>query len=128
MGQFEIMVLKRGLFLVLGCLALLLGLLGIIVPLLPTVPFILLAAFCFARSSKRLHLWLMTHPWFAEALKDWQDHRGIRRHLKRRAMLLTGCSFGISILLVPILWVKGLLLMLAAGLLWYLKTLPEIDT
>ncbi|AVV81902.1 membrane protein [Shewanella putrefaciens] len=64
------MVLKRGFFLLLGLTALALGLLGIVLPLLPTVPFILLAAFCFARSSERLHMWLMAHPWFADALTN----------------------------------------------------------
>jgi len=122
------MILKRGLFLLIGCLALGLGLLGIIVPLLPTVPFILLAAFCFARSSTRLHQWLMTHPWFADALTQWQEHRAMRPGLKRRAMLLSGLSFSVSILVVPIVWVKLLLLTMAIGLLWYLKTIPEIES
>lgn len=117
------MILKRGLFLLIGCLALGLGLLGIVLPLLPTVPFILLAAFCFARSSERLHQWLMTHPWFADALTQWQQHRAMRPGLKRRAMLLTGLSFSVSILVVPIVWVKLLLLTMACGLLWYLKTI-----
>ncbi|QYJ80620.1 YbaN family protein [Shewanella acanthi] len=121
------MVLKRGFFLLLGCLALALGLLGIVLPLLPTVPFILLAAFCFARSSERLHHWLMNHPWFSDALLQWQEKRAMRPTLKKKAMWLTGLSFCISIAIVPIVWVKFLLLLMALGLLWYLKSIPEID-
>lgn len=126
-GIFYIMVIKRGLFLLLGLIALVLGLLGIVLPLLPTVPFILLAAFCFARSSKRLHLWLMTHPWFADTLTQWQQQGAMRKSLKRKAMLVSILSFSFSIIVVPILWVKGVLIVMALILLWYLKTIPEIE-
>lgn len=121
------MVLKRGLFLLLGLTALVLGLVGIVLPILPTVPFILLAAFCFARSSERLHHWLMTHPWFADALAQWQEQRAMRKGLKRKAMIVSALSFSLSIIVVPILWVKGLLFVMALVLLWYLKGIPEIE-
>jgi uncharacterized membrane protein YbaN (DUF454 family) len=120
------MVIKRGLYLIVGLLSLLLGVIGIVVPLLPTVPFILLAAFCFARSSERLHQWLMTHPWFAEALNNWQTKRALNRTLKRRAMIMTTLSFAISITLVPLIWVKLMLLGMLCGLLIYLWQIPEL--
>lgn len=121
------MAIKRGLFLLLGLIALALGLLGIVLPLLPTVPFILLAAFCFARSSERLHFWLMTHPWFADTLTQWQQQGAMRKSLKRKAMLVSVLSFSFSIIIVPILWVKGVLIVMALILLWYLKMIPEIE-
>ena len=120
------MVIKRGLYLIVGLLSLLLGVIGIVVPLLPTVPFILLAAFCFARSSERLHQWLMSHPWFAEALNNWQTKRALNRTLKRRAMIMTTFSFAISITLVPLIWVKLMLLGMLCGLLIYLWQIPEL--
>ena len=120
------MVIKRGLYLIVGLLSLLLGVIGIVVPLLPTVPFILLSAFCFARSSERLHTWLMTHPWFAEALNNWQTKRALNRTLKRRAMIMTTLSFAISITLVPLIWVKLMLLGMLCGLLIYLWQIPEL--
>ncbi|MCW3174162.1 YbaN family protein [Shewanella subflava] len=120
------MVIKRGLYLVVGLLSLLLGVIGIVVPLLPTVPFILLAAFCFARSSERLHQWLMTHPWFSEALNNWQTKRALNKTLKRRAMIMTTLSFGISISVVPLVWVKIMLLVMLCGLLIYLWQIPEL--
>ncbi|GGN22992.1 inner membrane protein [Shewanella putrefaciens] len=126
-GHYQLMVLKRGFFLLLGLTALALGLLGIVLPLLPTVPFILLAAFCFARSSERLHMWLMAHPWFADALTQWQQQGAIRKGLKRKAMLISALSFSISIMLVPIMWVKGMLIAMALILLWYLKSIPEVE-
>lgn len=121
------MILKRGLFLIVGLTALTLGLLGIVLPLLPTVPFILLAACCFARSSERLYHWLMTHPWFADALTQWQQQGAIRKGLKRKAMILSALSFSLSIVLVPLLWVKGLLFIMGLFLLWYLSRVPQIE-
>ncbi|QIR16196.1 YbaN family protein [Shewanella aestuarii] len=120
------MLLKRGVYLIIGLTSLLLGIIGIVVPLLPTVPFILLAAYCFARSSDRLHHWLMTHPWFAKALTDWQTKRALNKTLKRRAMIMTTLSFAISIAVVPLLWVKVMLFCMLCGLLVYLWQIPEL--
>lgn len=51
-------------------------------PLLPTVPFLLLAAFCFARSSERLHQWLVGHPTFGPPIRDWEERGAIGRRAK----------------------------------------------
>ncbi|MBE8167159.1 MAG: DUF454 domain-containing protein [Shewanella sp.] len=121
-------MLLRGLLIFVGLLSVLLGVLGIFLPLLPTVPFILLALFCFARSSEKLHQWLVSHPWFAISIADWQQHRGIRRKIKYRAMVLSICSFILSIIFAPLLWIKGLLVVCALLLmifLWRMPTLPD---
>ncbi|MCL1139833.1 YbaN family protein [Shewanella pneumatophori] len=121
------MVLKRGFFLIIGLCSLGLGILGIVLPLLPTVPFILLAAYCFARSSERLYQWLMRHPWFADALRDWQAKGAIRKSLKKKAYIVSGLSFSVSIVIVPLIWVKLLLVCLCAGLFFYLRSIPELE-
>ena len=121
------MLLKRGVYLIIGLTSLLLGIIGIVVPLLPTVPFILLAAYCFARSSDRLYQWLMSHPWFADALKNWQAQGAIRKSLKKKAYLVSSLSFVTSIVIVPLIWVKVMLACLGAGLIIYLRSIPEID-
>jgi len=69
-------------WLVVGLLALALGAIGIAVPLLPTTPLILLAAFAFARSSNRLHEWLITHDVFGTLIDNWQRHGAISRRAK----------------------------------------------
>ena len=69
-------------WLVVGLVALALGALGIAVPLLPTTPFVLLAAFAFARSSTRLHAWLVTHDVFGTLIDNWQRHGAISRRAK----------------------------------------------
>ena len=69
-------------WLVVGLLALALGALGVALPLLPTTPLILLAAFCFARSSNRLHEWLITHEVFGPLIENWRLHGAISRRAK----------------------------------------------
>lgn len=66
----------------------LLAVLGVFVPLLPTTPFLLLAAWCFARSSERLHRWLLAQPTFGPLIRDWEQHHAIRLRVKLTATLL----------------------------------------
>jgi uncharacterized membrane protein YbaN (DUF454 family) len=65
-------------WLFLGWLFVALGIVGAALPLMPTVPFLLMAAFCFERGSPRLHAWLIHHPKFGPPLVEWQKHRVIR--------------------------------------------------
>ena len=74
----------------LGLISLLCGAIGAVLPLIPTVPFVLLSAFCFARSSTRLHDWLVTHRIFGPFIDDWQKHGAVSRGSKKAATL--GCA------------------------------------
>lgn len=74
-----------------------LAILGVVLPLLPTVPFILVAAFFFARSSERLHNWLLTHPQFGPMITDWQTNGAIRPRVKRLATVSVAAVFLISL-------------------------------
>ncbi|KEO61045.1 YbaN family protein [Thioclava indica] len=89
----------RLLWLTLGLLSLSIGLIGAIVPLVPTVPLMLLAAFFFAKSSDRLHNWLITHPRFGTAIQDWQDHRAISKRAKIAASISIAIAFGFSVII-----------------------------
>ena len=73
---------KRIFFLVLGILSVGLGFLGAFLPLLPTTPFLLLAAFFFSKSSDRLHDWLLNHKLFGKLIRDWREHRAIAPRAK----------------------------------------------
>lgn len=88
----------RWIYLILGLSCVALALLGVILPLLPTVPFLLLAAFFFARSSERLHSWLIGHETFGPMIKDWHDHRAIRPAAKTAATVSIAAVFFISLI------------------------------
>lgn len=77
-----------------------LGSAGAFLPLLPTTPFLLLAAFAASRSSPRLHAWLYGHPRFGPLLRDWRDHRAIRPRAKRAALALLALSWAVIMLTV----------------------------
>ena len=89
----------RAVWAIIGSIALVLGVIGIILPLLPTVPFLILAAFCFARSSERMHAWLLSHKTFGPMILDWQQSGAIRPRAKRAATVSVALVFGISLVL-----------------------------
>ncbi|QDF66745.1 DUF454 domain-containing protein [Shewanella sp. SNU WT4] len=121
------MIFKRGLLLFIGLLSLVLGFAGVFLPVLPTVPFILLSAYCFARSNQRLHDWLHRHPWFADGLQNWEQHKAMRPNLKRKAIMMSALSFMISIYFVPLLWVKVLLICCFCSLMLFIWRIPTLS-
>ena len=90
---------RRLLFVVAGLVCVGLAYLGAILPGLPTTPWVLLASYCFARSSPRLERWLKRSPFFGRLLHDWETHRGIRRPVKVVAVLLVVIVVSLSIAL-----------------------------
>lgn len=81
-----------------------LGTIGIVMPLLPTTPFVILAAFCFTRADPKLAAWLHAHPRFGLALRDWRDQRAISLRAKIIAMIAIAISYVISVMLAPMAW------------------------
>ncbi|WP_066272718.1 YbaN family protein [Hydrogenophaga palleronii] len=65
-----------------GTLSLALGLIGVVLPGLPTTPFVLLAAACYAKASPRLHAWLLNHRFLGPMVRDWEQHRSLTRRTK----------------------------------------------
>jgi len=108
-----------------GAAALLTGIVGIFLPLLPTTPFVLLAAFCFARGSERCENWLMTHPRFGPMVRNWRDHRAIPLRAKQLAwvMMAAGSAWAAFMLPPPWGWAPPLLCALVALWLWRLPDL-----
>lgn len=101
-----------------------LGILGIFLPLLPTTPFILLAAACFARSSDRLHDWLLTRPLAGPIIRDWHEHRSMPPRVKPWAATLIILSFGLSVWMMESSWHRIMLALLMSGLLIALWRIP----
>jgi hypothetical protein len=101
-----------------------LGALGVLLPILPTTPFVLLAAACFARGSERLHTRLMTNRYTGPVILEWRLHRSVTHKTKRMAYIMTVLSFSVSILIVPEMWQKIMLAAIACILAFYLSRLP----
>jgi len=104
------------------------GVIGIFLPLVPTTPFLLLATWCFCRSSPRLHRWLLTHPWFGHYLQQYQQQRAIPRHAKILSLFMLWLSMGylVGFVIQPI-WTRLLLITIALAVSLYLLRLKTLN-
>ncbi len=106
-----------------------LALVGAVLPLVPTTPFLLLASWCFYRGSPRIHAWLHRSRLFGPTLDDWHHYRALRGGVKRRAIVMVAAVVGASLLLNALPgWLRWVLLALVAvGLytIWSVPTLPD---
>jgi uncharacterized protein len=102
-----------------------LGFIGAFLPVMPTTVFILIAAYCFARSSPRFYLWLLRHPTFGRLIRDWRAGRGISLRAKVTAVTMIVLTIGSSALFfVRSTGVRVLLVAIAVGVITYLLTRP----
>ncbi|MEM7060105.1 MAG: YbaN family protein [Pseudomonadota bacterium] len=108
-----------------GWMAFGLGLIGAFLPLMPTVPFMLLAAFCFARGSERFHAWLTNHPRFGPGIRNWQQHGAISRRAKVMAVVAIAATFLLSVLLGVRPLILGIQAAVLACVLIFILTRPD---
>lgn len=117
--------LLRWILICCGWLSIAGGVIGIFLPLVPTVPFLLLAAACFARSSGRFHTWLVEHGYLGPLIRDYLNGSGIPSRARRMAIGMVWVSFPAStFLFVQVFWLKIMLMSIAAVITLYLLSLP----
>jgi uncharacterized membrane protein YbaN (DUF454 family) len=104
----------------LGILSLLLAVVGVFLPVLPTVPFVLLSAACFAESSPKFHQWIHNHRYFGPILNQFSAGQGIPRAVRNRAVVLVWASMLVSMLIIGKLWSVLLLGSIGMGITLYL--------
>jgi uncharacterized membrane protein YbaN (DUF454 family) len=109
---------------VVGTVALAIGVLGIVLPILPTTPFLLLAAACYARASARLYGWLLGQSALGPIITRWRESGSLAPGVKARAIVVVVVTFSVSILLVDGLLVRVLLVATAAIVTVFLARLP----
>jgi uncharacterized membrane protein YbaN (DUF454 family) len=116
----------RAIFLIIGWIAFALGFVGIFLPLLPTTPFMLLAAFCFSKGSPKVHRWLLNLPHVGELIKDWEEKKIIRTKAKLLATLLLVPTISLAVMSsrMPQIGKMGLV-GLAAAVLAFLWSRPS---
>lgn len=121
------MHLQRILLIIVGWISIVLATFGLLLPLLPTTPFLLLAVWCFSRSSPRFHHWLLYHSWFGQYIRYWQQHKALPKGVKIKLIIIILFTFMFSLWLVKAWWIRGGLLIILVILLGYMSRLPEIN-
>jgi len=118
----------RKILIVLGSLFVVIGLIGIFLPVLPTTPFLLLAAWCYARSSERFYNWLITNKWFGEYIRNYQEGRGIPLKVKILAILFLWATILISIyFFVTNIYIRIILIVIASAVTVHILMLPTFN-
>lgn len=115
----------RAIYVVLGTLFLGLGVLGIVLPVLPTTPFLLLTAYFYAKGSKRFHEWFINTGLYKRYLESFVNDRSMSRKDKWKLMILVDAMLLIPLITIDLLWLRVLILLLALTKYWYFFTQVE---
>ncbi len=116
--------LRRAVYFVIGSASVVMGVIGIFVPLWPTTCFLLLAGWCFARSSQRAERWLHENRLFGRYLSDYRQHGVISPRVRLTSVSVLWLFIGISAVLLAKVWVALLLVMIAGAVTLHLYSLP----
>lgn len=117
----------KGLLLFVGWLSVVLGVIGIFLPIMPTTPFLLLAAACFVRTSPKFYNWLVGHPRLGKYLVYYLEGKGIPLKAKIYTIALMAISMSVTSYIVPLLAVKILLPLVGVLVALYIVRQPTLD-
>ncbi|WP_367105164.1 YbaN family protein [uncultured Psychrobacter sp.] len=117
----------RWTFVILGWVSFVLGIVGVLLPVMPTAPFVLLAAWCWARSSRRFHFWLINHKYFGKYVRDWEENHAIPRYAKWLASIMMVLSTALLFYRLPndMIWIAWVVAIVCSGVAIYLFRLPN---
>jgi uncharacterized membrane protein YbaN (DUF454 family) len=115
----------RGFFFIVGTISLVLGAIGIVLPILPTTPFLLLSLACYLRSSTRMTHWMLNNKYFGKYIRNYREGKGIPLKTKILALAVLWTSIFFSIIfIIPLLIVQIILFVIAFGVTIHLTRLP----
>ena len=126
-GWLKLYWIKKIIYIFIGSVSLVLGSIGAFFPVLPTTPFLLLAAFCYMRSSRRMYQWLIHNKMFGAYVYSYVTYRAIPKKTKIRAITILWATLILSIIYVPLFYVKALLLVIGTAATVYLTRLDTLD-
>jgi uncharacterized membrane protein YbaN (DUF454 family) len=119
--------LMRGVLIITGTFFVGLGVLGILLPLLPTTPFLLLAAACYARSSRRFYDWLLNNKWFGNYIKNYRERKGVPLKVKVLSISFLWITIGYSVVfVVHILLIRIILILMAMGVTTHILSIKTL--
>ncbi len=124
MSEPTLRMLRRHLWTLVGTVSLGLGVVGILVPLLPTTPFLILAAYLFSRGSRRLHGWLLNHPMLGPPIQHWREHQAISGRAKASALVAILLVLALSVVLGVPGWLLAVQAVVLAVVAVFLVTRP----
>ena len=119
--------IKNYLLVFLGTVSLVLGIIGVVLPLLPTTPFLLLASFCYLRSSERMYNWLINHKIFGAYIYCYLTYKAISKKTKIGALIFLWSALIVSMFLVPFLHIRLFLTAVGIGVTIHLMTLKTLS-
>jgi len=117
---------KKYLLILAGSISLVLGIIGIVIPVLPTTPFLLLASFCYLRSSKRLYNWMLNNRVFGPYIYNYLTYRAIKRSVKVVTLILLWLTLTVSIVLVSNVYLRIFLIAVGVGVSIHVLSLKTL--
>ena len=117
----------RTILIVAGTAFLMLGMIGIVLPILPTTPFLLLAAACYARSSKRFYNWLLSNKVFGQYIRNYREGKGIPLKVKILSISILWVFIAISIYLIDNILVRIILILIAVGVTIHISSIKTLN-
>ncbi|MCW4049013.1 MAG: YbaN family protein [Candidatus Bathyarchaeota archaeon] len=119
--------IRKGTYIIAGTMALIAGIIGIFLPVIPTTPFVLLASACYLRGSQRLHEWILAHEWFGDTIRNYEAGKGLKKATKIKAISLMWLAILVSaIYYVESMYVKAAMGVVSVAVTVYLLNLPIV--